>query len=126
MKFNEEIANKHKSGLIFYDVFSKNKKDDFSLIIKNTLKTKNQNSAYYFKNELNRKFDYDKSYIDSILKLKTIDHLNYFSKKNEESNNLKSKPLKLKIGKDIEDPDFNHIYITPIVSYKNIYSIYQF
>ena len=121
LKFNEKIANKHKSGLIFYDILSKNKKDEFSVIIKNTLKSKNQNSVYYFKNELKRKFDYEKSYIDSILKLKTIDHLNYFSKMNKESNNLKSKPLKLKIGKDIEDPDFNHIYITPIVSYKNIY-----
>ena len=35
---------------------SKNKKDEFSVIIKNTLKSKNQNSVYYFKNELKRKF----------------------------------------------------------------------
>ena len=121
LKFNERIANKHKSGLIFYDILSKNKKDDFSVIIKNTLKSKNQNSVYYFKNELKKKFNYDRSYIDSILKLKTIDHLNYFAKKNKESNKLKSKPFKLKLGKDIEDPDFNHIYITPIISYENIY-----
>ncbi|MBC8399067.1 MAG: hypothetical protein H8E16_18455 [Flavobacteriales bacterium] len=121
LKFNERIANKHKSGLIFYDILSKNKKDDFSVIIKNTLKSKNQNSVYYFKNELKKRFNYDRSYIDSILKLKTIDHLNYFAKKNKESNKLKSKPFKLKLGKDIEDPDFNHIYITPIISYENIY-----
>ena len=121
LKFNERIANKHKSGLIFYDILSKNKKDDFSVIIKNTLKSKNQNSVYYFKNELKKKFNYDRSYIDSILKLKTIDHLNYFAKKNEEPNKSKSKPFKLKLGKDIEDPDFNHIYITPIISYENIY-----
>jgi len=121
LKFNERIANKHKSGLIFYDILSKNKKDDFSVIIKNTLKSQNQNSVYYFKNELKKKFNYDRSYIDSILKLKTIDHLNYFAKKNKESNKLKSKPFKLKLGKDIEDPDFNHIYITPIISYENIY-----
>ena len=121
LKFNEKIANKHKSGLIFYDIVSKNKKSDFSEIIKNTLKTKKQNSVYFFKNELKRKFNYNKSYIDSILKLKTIDHLNYFAKKNEEPNKSKSKPFKLKLGKDIEDPDFNHIYITPIISYENIY-----
>jgi hypothetical protein len=121
LKFNEKIANKHKSGLIFYNIVSKNKKSDFSEIIKNTLKSKNQNSVSFFKNELNRKFNYNKSYIDSILKLKTTDHLNYFAKKNEESNKLKSKPFKLKLGKDIEDPDFNHIYITPIISYENIY-----
>lgn len=54
LKFNERIANKHKSGLIFYDILSKNKKDDFSVIIKNTLKSKNQNSVYYFKNELKK------------------------------------------------------------------------
>ena len=121
LKFNEKIANKHKSGLIFYDIVSKNKKSDFSEIIKNTLKSKNQNSVSFFKNELKRKFNYNKSYIDSILKLKTIDHLNYFAKKNEEPNKSKSKPFKLKLGKDIEDPDFNHIYITPIISYENIY-----
>ena len=121
LKFNEKIANKHKSGLIFYDIVSKNKKSDFSEIIKNTLKTKKQNSVYFFKNELKRKFNYNKSYIDSILKLKTIDHLNYFAKKNEDPNKSKSKPFKLKLGKDIEDPDFNHIYITPIISYENIY-----
>jgi len=121
LKFNEKIANKHKSGLIFYNIVSKNKKSDFSEIIKNTLKSKNQNSVSFFKNELNRKFNYNKSYIDSILKLKTIKHLNYFSTKNKELNKLKPKPFKLKLGKDIEDPDFNHIYLTPIVSYKNIY-----
>lgn len=121
LKFNEKIANKHKSGLIFYDIVSENKKSDFSEIIKNTLKTKKQNSISFFNNELKRKFNYNKSYIDSILKLKTIDHLNYFAKKNEEPNKSKSKPFKLKLGKDIEDPDFNHIYITPIISYENIY-----
>ena len=121
LKFNEKIANKHKSGLIFYNIVSENKKSDFSEIIKKTLKTKKQNSISFFKNELKRKFNYNKSYIDSILKLKTIDHLNYFAKKNEKPNKSKSKPFKLKLGKDIEDPDFNHIYITPIISYENIY-----
>ncbi len=121
LKFNEKIANKHKSGLLIYNLIPKNKKSDFSEIIKNTLKPKNKNSVSYFKNELNKKFNYHNTFIDSILKLKTIDHLNYFSKKNKISNNTKYKPFKIKLGKDIEDPDFNHVYITPIASYKNIY-----
>ena len=110
-----------KSGLLIYNLIPKNKKSDFSEIIKNTLKPKNKNSVSYFKNELNKKFNYHNTFIDSILKLKTIDHLNYFSKKNKISNNTKYKPFKIKLGKDIEDPDFNHVYITPIASYKNIY-----
>jgi len=121
LRFNEKIANKHKSGLLLHKLISEDRKSDFSEIIKNTLKSKNINSVSYFKNELNKKFDYDKNYLDSLLKLKTINHLNYFSKKNKSSNNSKHKAYKLKLGKDIEDPDFNHIYITPIISYKNIY-----
>ena len=121
LKFNEKIANKHKSGLLLQNLVPEDRKSDFSNIIKNTLKLKKINSVSYFKNELKKKFDYDNAYIDSILKLKTIDHLNYFSKKSKKSQNSKHKPYKLKLGKDIEDPDFNHIYITPIVSYKNIY-----
>ncbi len=121
LKFNERIANKHKSGLLLHNLVSKNRKSDLIEIIKNTLELKNKNSVSYFKNELNREFNYDKSYIDSILKLKTIDHLNYFSENNKKSNYSKYKPFKLKLGKDLEDPDFNHVYITPITSYKNIY-----
>jgi|TARA_B110001450_G_scaffold16841_1_gene15562 hypothetical protein len=121
LRFNEKIANKHKSGLLLHNLVPEDRKSDFSEIIKNTLKLKNINSVSYFKNELNKRFDYDNNYVDSLLKLKTIDHLNYFSKKNKSSNSSKNKPYKLKLGKDIEDPDFNHIYITPIVSYKNIY-----
>ncbi|MDA9356757.1 hypothetical protein N8376_00050 [Flavobacteriaceae bacterium] len=120
LKFNEKITNNYKSGLLLYKL-SENKKKVFSEIINNSLRLKNNSSVSYFKNELSNKLKYDITYIDSILELKTIDHLDYFSKERKKTNKTKYKPFKIKMGKDIEDPNYNHIYITPIISYKNIY-----
>ena len=121
LKFNERIANNYKSGLLLYNLSKKIKKLEFSKIIINTLKLNNENSALFFKNKINKQFDNNNSYLDSLLEIKNIDHLNYYSETKSLKKSLKHKPFKIKLGKDIEDPNFNHVYITPIISYKNIY-----
>ena len=121
LKFNERIANNYKSGLLLYNLSKKIKKLEFSKIIINTLKLNNENSALFFKNKINKQFDNNNSYLDSLLEIKNIDHLNYYSETKSLKKSLKHKPFNIKLGKDIKDPNFNHVYITPIISYKNIY-----
>jgi hypothetical protein len=121
LKFNERIANNYKSGLLLYDLNKKIKNLEFSQIISNTLKLNNENSALFFKNKINTHFNNNNSYLDSLLEIKNIDNLNYYSERKKLNKPLKQKPFKIKLGKDIEDPNFNHVYITPIISYKNIY-----
>ena len=121
LKFNERIANNYKSGLLLYDLSTKIKKLEFSHIISNTLKMKNENSALYFKNKINKLFGNNNLYLDSLIDIENINHLKYYSKTTTLKESLKHKPFKIKLAKDIEDPNFNHIYISPIISYKNIY-----
>ena len=121
LKFNERIANNYKSGLLLYNLSSKIKKLEFSHIISNTLKMKNENSALYFKNKINKLFGNNNLYLDSLIDIENINHLKYYSKTTTLKESLKHKPFKIKLAKDIEDPNFNHIYISPIISYKNIY-----
>ena len=121
LKFNERIANNYKSGLLLYNLSTKIKKLEFSHIISNTLKMKNENSALYFKNKINKLFGNNNLYLDSLIDIENINHLKYYSKTTTLKESLKHKPFKIKLAKDIEDPNFNHIYISPIISYKNIY-----
>jgi len=121
LKFNERIANNYKSGLLLYNLSNKIKKSELSNIISNSLKMNNENSALFFKNKINKHFENSSTYIDSLIDIKNINHLNYYSETKTLKKSLKYKPFKIKLGKDIEDPNFNHIYITPIISYKNIY-----
>ena len=121
LKFNERIANNYKSGLLLYNLSTKIKKLEFSHIISNTLKMKNENSALYFKNKINKLFGNNNLYLDSLINIENINHLKYYSKTTTLKESLKHKPFKIKLAKDIEDPNFNHIYISPIISYKNIY-----
>ena len=121
LKFNERIANNYKSGLLLYDLSTKIKKLEFSNIVSNTLKMKNENSALYFKNKINKLFGNNNLYLDSLIDIENINHLKYYSKTTTLKESLKHKPFKIKLAKDIEDPNFNHIYISPIISYKNIY-----
>ena len=121
LKFNERIANNYKSGLLLYNLSTKIKKLEFSNIVSNTLKMKNENSALYFKNKINKLFGNNNLYLDSLIDIENINHLKYYSKTTTLKGSLKHKPFKIKLAKDIEDPNFNHIYISPIISYKNIY-----
>ena len=121
LKFNERIANNYKSGLLLYNLSTKIKKLEFSNIVSNTLKMKNENSALYFKNKINKLFGNNNLYLDSLIDIENINHLKYYSKTTTLKESLKHKPFKIKLAKDIEDPNFNHIYISPIISYKNIY-----
>ena len=121
LKFNERIANNYKSGLLLYNLSTKIKKLKFSNIVSNTLKMKNENSALYFKNKINKLFGNNNLYLDSLIDIENINHLKYYSKTTTLKESLKHKPFKIKLAKDIEDPNFNHIYISPIISYKNIY-----
>ena len=121
LKFNETIANNYKSGLLLYNLSTKIKKLEFSQIISKTLKMKNENSALFFKNKINKHYDNNSSYLDSLIDVKNINHLNYYSETITIKKSLNHKPFKIKLVKDIEDPNFNHIYISPIISYKNIY-----
>ena len=120
LKFNSEIVSKYSSGLIFKTISNDIGKESLSYLINNSFSNKINSSSEYFKNQINL-FNGNKiNYFESLLKndKPLIENIN-----NKKGSNYKInyKPFKLKLGKDVEDPRYNHIYITPIFSYKNIY-----
>ena len=120
LKFNSEIVSKYSSGLIFKNISENIGKESLVFLINNSFSKKFSSSSNYFKNQINL-FNTDKmDYFESLLK-NNHPLINNSSQDFRSNNKINYKPFKLKLGKDVEDPRYNHIYITPIFSYKNIY-----